>query len=73
MKKPETITVKEHNRIIAAKDKLITELANIVDEFQVAYKDFSKEAIPVVERAKRIINRKSVSSVAWPPRRISKQ
>jgi hypothetical protein len=71
MRKPEpTITVKEHNRIIAAKDKLITELANIVDELQLACNDFTKGATPLLDHAKRIINRKSVSSVAWPPRKV---
>jgi len=68
-KQPETILKKDHDRIIAAKDKIITELANIVDEFRVAYADFSGEATPLAERAKRAVNRKAVNDVAWPPRK----
>lgn len=70
MRKLETITLKEHNKIVSAKDKIITELANIVDEFQVAYTDFTKEVAPIAERARKVTNRKSISSVAWPPRQI---
>jgi hypothetical protein len=72
-KPPETILKKDHDKIVAAKDKIITELADIVDEFQLAYADFTKEVTPVAERARKVINRKSISSVAWPPRRIGEK
>lgn len=49
---------------IESKDKTITELANIVDEFRLIH----EEAPKLVERANKAINKKAVSSVAWPPR-----
>ena len=71
-KQPETILKKDHDKIVAAKDKIITELANIVDEFRVAYADFNGEAAPLAERAKEAVNKKGVSSVAWPPRKVGR-
>jgi hypothetical protein len=65
MRKPETISLKEHQKIVAAKDALITELANLVDEFTLSFSDLMTDYRPLAERGKKAIARRGVSSVAW--------
>lgn len=66
--KSPVITVKEHEKIVARKDAIITELANIVDEFRIAHEDYDHEYAPLAVRATKAVNKKAVHEVAWPPR-----
>lgn len=61
--------VKEHVKVIEKKDALITELANIVDEFHTILHDYGLDLAAVMERAKKATNKKAVKDVAWPPRK----
>lgn len=57
---------------LAAKEKLITELANALDELQTAQGDFLQAASTHVATAKKLVNRRDVVSVAWPELLVKK-
>lgn len=67
-KPPETILKKDHDKIVAAKNAIITELANLVDEFAVSFEGFTVDYAEIAERGKKVIKKRAVSSVAWPKR-----